>query len=446
MQCDQARTEIIAYLKDELSKDKKDRLEEHLARCPNCRHELEGARRLLSWTDAASEQAVVKQVEDIIDRAIKSSASDIHFDPLRDNSLLVRLRIDGVLHEVARIDAAQRNGVITRAKMMADMDVSETHLPQDGRMRWKVGETDHDIRVNCTPFVYGEGMVMRILDQTNVVVGLDKLGLCEDHLQAVRQLITHPTGMVFVSGPTGSGKTTTLYSMLQEVASPTVKVMTIEDPVEYTLEGVEHAHVYTKIGFTFAGALRSFLRHDPDVIMVGDIRDYETAALVTEAAISGHMVLSSLHTNDAVGVIQRLRDMGIDDFMIAASLVGAVSQRLVRKVCQSCKIRLTADDYDPALAMLGISPDELAACEVYIGQGCEVCRNTGYRNRTALYEVLSIDRDLSAMIGEHAPVNEILEAARGKGFASLAEDAKRKVLAGLTTPREALRVLSHSAA
>jgi len=444
MQCDQARTEIIAYLKNELDSGKRERLEEHLARCPNCRHELEGARRLLSWTEAASEQTVVRLVEEVIDNAIKCSASDVHFEPQRDNTLLVRIRVDGVLHEAARLDVAQRAGAVARIKMMAEMDVSETRLPQDGRMPWKFDDRDFDIRVNCTPFVYGEGIVMRILDRSRLRIGLDKLTLFDDHLHAIRELIRQPTGMVFVSGPTGSGKTNTLYSMLQELVSPAVKVMTIEDPVEYMIEGVEHGHVVKKIGFTFPNALRSFARHDPDVIMVGEVRDYETAVIVTELAITGHMVLCALHTNDAIGVIQRLRDMGIEDFIIAACLTGALSQRLARSVCQSCKTRLTPDSLGPAAKALGITPEEVTANEVYVAKGCEECYNTGYKGRIVLFEVLTIDRDLASMIGQGCAHSEILEAARAKGFITLADDARRKILKGLTTAEEAARVLSHS--
>lgn len=442
MHCDQAQTEIIAYLKGELGEGKKERLEEHLARCPNCRHELEGARRLLAWTDAASEEAVAKSVEKIMDTAISDCASDIHIESQRDNTLLVRVRIDGVLHEVARIDASMRNGIIARLKMMGEMDVSQTSLPQDGRIPWTFEGRNFDVRINITPFVYGEGIVMRILDQSDVMLGLDQLTFFEDHLKAVREMIHRPTGLVFVSGPTGSGKTTTLYSMLKELTSPAVKVMTIEDPVEYVLPGVEHAQVVKKIGFTFPVALRTFMRRDPDVIMVGDIKDYETMAIAIEAAITGHMVLSSLHTNDAAEVIQRLRDIGIEDFLIAATLAGTVNQRLARKVCPSCKTRLTPESQDSAMAALGITKDDLATHEVYTGAGCEACRNTGYRGRVALYEVLTIDRDLSAMIGEHATTSEIIEAAKPKGFMTMAEDGKRKILAGMTTPGEALRVLS----
>lgn len=442
MNCEQARTEIIAYLKGELSEDQKIKLEEHLARCPACRHELEGARRLLSWTEAASEQAIVKKVDDIIDNAIKSKASDIHLEGQRDNMLRVRYRIDGVMHDVMSIDSAERIGIVTRIKMMADVDTSETRLPQDGRMPWKLDGQDYDIRVAFCPFVYGEGIVMRILDKSVPLLGLDKIYLYPDHLHALKELAHQPSGMFINAGPTGSGKTTTLYSILIEINSPSVKIMTIEDPIEYIVKGVSHSQVHKKVGYTFASALRSFLRHDPDVIMVGEMRCMEDAAISMEAAITGHLVLSTLHTNDAIGVIQRLRDMEMENYLISAALLGAMNQRLIRRVCPDCKERVL--EVSPALKMLKITEDDLKSHEVFKGKGCDKCHGTGYRGRAAIYELLVIDRHMREMIGEGAPCDELLQAAISNGFMPIKEDARRKVLDGLTTAEEALRVLALS--
>ncbi|MCE5199385.1 MAG: GspE/PulE family protein [Armatimonadota bacterium] len=441
MNCDQVRTEIIAYLKDELTADKKNRLEEHLARCPLCRHELEGARRLLSWTEAASEDVVVKKVEEIIDGAIKASASDIHLESQRDNTLLVRYRIDGVMHQITSIESVQRQGIITRLKMMSDMSVEENRVPQDGRLPWKLDGKDYDIRVYCMPYVYGEGIVMRILDRSNVCVDLNKIGLSEEHLAMLERIIHQPMGLFFTSGPTGSGKTTTLYSILMRLVSPAIKVMTIEDPVEYLLPGINQAHVNKSAGFTFPNALRSFMRHDPDVIAVGEIRDLETAQLAVEAAITGHMVFSQLHTDDAVGVIQRLRDMGVDNFLIGAAFVGIESQRMVRKVCPDCTQPVDVDLNDPILRFFGITQNDLIEHKIYRGEGCPNCRGTGYRGQIGIYEIIEIDRDMRDIIGSGATSTEILNMALAKGFKTLRDNAKEKILAGITTPEEAFRVL-----
>lgn len=440
MNCDQARTEIIAYLKNELSEERKEHIEEHLARCPACRHELEGARRLLSWTDAASVQSVITKVEDIIDAAIRSKASDIHIESQRDNTLNVRYRVDGVLHDAVNIDATQRTGVITRIKMMADVDASLTSVPQDGRMPWKLDDQDYDIRVSFCPYAHGEGIVMRILDRSIPLLGLDNIYLYPDHIKTIKDLVHQPMGMFFTSGPTGSGKTTTLYSILIELNSPAVKIMTIEDPVEYTIKGVNHSQVCKKEGFTFATGLRSFLRQDPDIIMVGEMRYTEAAAIACEAALSGHMVLSTLHTDDAISIIQRLRDMEIENYLIAATLIGALNQRLVRRVCPVCRERMV--EVTPALRALKITESDLADHEVFKGKGCEACMGTGYKGRTAIYELLVIDRHLREMIGEGANCEELLQTAIAEGFMPMASDARRKVLDGITSAEEALRMLS----
>lgn len=444
MNCDLARTEMIAYLKGELSEESRAKLEEHLARCPTCRHELEGARRLLSWTEAASEEAVVKAVEEIIDKAIPAIASDIHLEPQRDNTLLVRYRVDGVMHEVSRFDSVMRGGIINRIKMMADMDASETRIPQDGRMPWKYGEKDYDIRVSSIPYVYGEGFVMRILDRSNVMIDLDKMGFYEDDLRTLLEIAHEPNGILALTGPTGSGKTTTAYSLLLKLVSPAVKVLTIEDPVEYQLVGTNQVQVNKKAGLTFATAARSFLRHDPDIVYLGEMRDCETAEVAVQTAITGHLVITVLHTNDAISAITRWLDIGVEPYLVAASFIGATAQRLVRRICPECKEDYSPDHTSPALKVLGITESDMAARKLYRGTGCDSCRKTGYRGRAGIYEVLKIDRDLASMIAERASNSELLAVALEKGFRPMREDAKRKVLEGVTTPEEALRVLATS--
>ena len=443
MNCDQARTEIIAYLKGELDAEKKQRLEEHLARCPACRHELEGARRLLSWTEAASEEAVVKAVEQMIDSGIRGGASDIHVEPQRDGELLIRQRVDGVLHEVSRFDSVMRHGIVNRIKMMAGMDTSETSIPQDGRIPWKLegDDKEYDMRVSCQPFVHGEGFVMRILDRSSVMIGLDKLGFYEDQMNALLEIASEPSGLLLLSGPTGSGKTTTAYSLLHHIVTPEIKVLTVEDPVEYQLTGTNQVQVHKKAGLTFATALRSFLRHDPDIIYIGEMRDLETASIAIEAAITGHLVITSLHTNDAIQTFVRLVDMGVDPFLISATLIGAVAQRLVRNVCKACKTEVPRDELSPAMKYFGITEDDLRSHTIFRGQGCDTCRKTGYRGRTGIFEVLKVDKELASMVVDRPPLRELLEAARAKGFRTMREDARRKVLDGMTTPEEALRVL-----
>ncbi len=443
MNCDQARTEIIAYLKGELGEESVKRLEEHFARCPNCRHELEGARRLLSWTEAASEEGVVKAVEETIDKGILVNASDIHWEPQRDNSMLVRYRVDGVLHEAARFDPVLRGGITNRIKMMAEMDTSETRIPQDGRLPWKLADRDmdFDIRVSCQPYIFGEGFVMRILDKSNVLIGLERLGFYEDQLKILEELAHEPSGMIICTGPTGSGKTTTLYSMLGQVISPAVKVIAIEDPVEYQITGANQVQVLKKAGLTFATALRSFLRADPDVIYVGEIRDLETLMIAIQAAMTGHLIMTTLHTDEAVSALIRMVDMGAEPFLVSGTVVGIIAQRLVRKVCQSCKEPVEADPENPVMKALEITAEDLASHTLYRGKGCEVCRNTGYKGRTGVYEVLKMDKELGSLLVSRAPLREIRDAAIAKGFLTMREDQRRKVLDGITAPEEAFRVL-----
>jgi type II secretory ATPase GspE/PulE/Tfp pilus assembly ATPase PilB-like protein len=355
----------------------------------------------------------------------------------------VRYRVDGVLHEAARFESATRGGITNRIKMMAEMDTSETGVPQDGRLPWKLTDRDleFDIRVSCQPFIFGEGFVMRILDRSRVLIGLDKLGFYEDQLNALMEIASEPNGTLAVSGPTGSGKTTTIYSLLAQLISPEKKVLTIEDPVEYQITGANQVQVHKKAGLTFPVALRAFLRHDPDIIYVGEMRDLETASVAAEAALTGHLVITTLHTSDALQTLVRLVDMGVEPYLVAATVIGATAQRLARRVCQACKTEVPPDPSSPPIKFLGITEDDLRSHTIYRGQGCDTCRKTGYKGRLGIFEVLKIDRELASMINERPPLSELLEAARSKGFMTMREDARRKVLDGLTTPEEALRVL-----
>jgi type II secretory ATPase GspE/PulE/Tfp pilus assembly ATPase PilB-like protein len=319
--------------------------------------------------------------------------------------------------------------------------VADVNLPQDGRMRWKRSDKDYDLRVSSVPFIFGESLVVRILVQSAWLPGLDKLGFYEDQAEQIRGWIRQPSGAILVTGPTGAGKTTTLYSMLLAINSPEHKIMTIEDPVEYVITGVNHAQVNKKAGYTFAAAIRSFFRHDPDVIMAGGMRDFESISLLIQAAITGHLVLSNLHTNDAIRAISRLTEVGVEPFMVAASVLGIISQRLVRMVCPDCKQEASLDVESPAARFFGITADDLAGAKLVRGEGCDNCRKTGYKNRAGIYEVLTIDRDLASMISNGATAEEMLGAAKAKGFLTMRDDAKRKILNDLTTPEEAMRVL-----
>jgi len=444
MNCDQARTELIAYLQNELQGERKTRLEEHLARCPGCRHELEGARRLLSWTEAASEQGVIKHVEEIIDNAIKGGASDIHFDPLNDNSLQIRYRIDGVLHEVEKADPTQHMGIICRLKMMADLDAVESGVPLDGRIPWKYGNLDLMLRVSSIPFIFGNGIVIRILSRSAPLIGLDMIKMYPDQRDLLLKLLYSPNGILLATGPSGSGKTTTLYSLLQILSTNEgSKKMTIEDPVEYLMTGVNHSQVNHRTGYTYLAALRAMLKHDPDIIMIGELGDLDTLRATAELALTGHLMLSQMHTYSAISAIQRMSEMGLESYLISATLLGVVNQRLFRIICQDCK-----EPVQPgfaAMKALGISEEDLEGKTLYKGKGCEKCHNTGYRGRLAFYEVLEINNEIARIIADGGDSISILEAACNNGFMTITEDAKRKVLDGLTTCEEAMRVLTWTA-
>jgi general secretion pathway protein E len=397
--------------------------------------------------DLASEAPVIRFVNVLINRAVEARASDIHIEPF-ENELKVRYRIDGVLHDV---DAPQRRlqaAIVSRIKIMAKLNIAERRLPQDGRIKLRMMGKEIDLRVSTLPTLYGESVVMRILDRGSIVLDLDRLGFPSDTLSTWEQLIIKPYGMILVTGPTGSGKTTTLYGSLHKVNSPEKKIVTIEDPVEYQLNGVNQIHVKPQIGLTFANGLRSIVRQDPDVIMVGEIRDAETAEIAIQAALTGHLVFSTLHTNDAAGAVSRLLEMGVEDYLLASSLLGVLAQRLVRRICRNCK-RPAAPMSPEELARLAQAgranggaavPAEAGEIALQEGEGCEICSHTGYQGREGIYELLTVDEPIRQLILKHASADVIRERAMADGMRTLREDAWLKVRDGRTTVGELIRV------
>ena len=386
----------------------------------------------------ADEAPIIRIVNTILMYAIKDGASDIHIEP-QQKGVRIRYRIDGVLHEQMKVPQYVLNPLVSRIKIMADMNIAERRVPQDGRIHIKMQEKDYDMRVSSCPTAYGEKVVMRILDKSSVMIGLDKLGLYPETQEDLLDLCNQPNGMFLICGPTGSGKTTTLYSSLNVVNSVEKNVMTVEDPVEYQLPGLSQVHVNRKSGLTFANALRAFLRQDPDVIMVGETRDLETAEIAVQASLTGHLVLTTIHTNDAPSVATRLSDMGVEPFLISASMIGALAQRLARKICVKCK-----EEYVPQrelLLRMGFDPKLNPGVIFYKGRGCDACRQTGYKGRVGIYELMRINEELSEMIVRRAPVSELKEAARANGMITLQEDGFRKAKDGLTTIEEIMRVV-----
>ncbi len=377
-----------------------------------------------------SSENTIQFVDDIIYQAISDKASDIHFEPY-ETFFRIRYRIDGVLLEVKKIDNQQKNSIIARLKIMAELDIAEKRRPQDGRIRIKKDSQNIDIRVSTLPTDYGEKVVLRILDKSIATFDLDKLGLGDMESRLIGDAIQSPFGIILVTGPTGSGKSTTLYSVLKELNDPGYNIVTIEDPIEYNVEGINQSHVRSDIGYTFASALRSFLRQDPDVIMVGEIRDPETAEMAVRASLTGHLVLSTIHTNDAPSTITRLIDMGIEPFLIAGSIKLVIAQRLVRILCNQCKELVT----DEQLTFRNIKMH-------YVPRGCPSCRDTGYRGRRALFEILDITQDIGEMIAKRASTTKIREMAKENGMISLREQGVKLIEDGVTSISEIIRETS----
>jgi len=383
---------------------------------------------------------IVRFVNLLVSQAIQDKASDIHIEP-GEHSLGVRYRIDGVLHEMQRAPKSIQNGVISRLKIMADIDIAERRKPQDGRMSVSHGGRHIDLRVATLPTVWGEKVVMRILDNSSTSMSLGDLNLLEGNFRAYRRSYSKPYGMILVTGPTGSGKSTTLYTTLHTVARPEINVITVEDPVEYRMAGINQVQVNPKAGLTFASALRSILRSDPDVVLIGEIRDHETAQIAIEAALTGHLVLSTLHTNDAPSAVTRLTEMGIEPFLVGSALDCVVAQRLARRLCDRCK---TPDVRDPAeLAHLRFSAGlDIQAPVLYKPAGCSSCSNTGYRGRIAVHEVMTVSEEIERLTVQQASSADIAKAARHQGMVTLREDGWAKVRMGLTSIEEILRVVA----
>ena len=428
-----AEEEFFSRLKTELEKEK-------------ISAEVEGLEtvsitsQVLSLDDLkslASQAPIVKLVNALILEAIQKGASDIHIEPF-EKELRVRYRVDGVLRVVSKYSPEIKDAVVARIKVLSGLDIAEKRLPQDGRMKATFKGRQIDFRVSTVPTIYGEKVVLRILDKGSLKLDLSELGLEEREYKLLLKGIQSPYGMVLVTGPTGSGKTTTLYSSLLTVNKPEVNIMTVEDPVEYNLYGINQVQVNPEIGLTFARALRTFLRQDPDVIMVGEIRDIETAEIGIEAALTGHLVLSTLHTNDAPSTVTRLVDMGIEPFLVSSSIILVIAQRLARRICPYCKELFT---YPPEVLMeVGFSGEEIAALHTYRGRGCEKCDFTGYKGRVALYEVMEMVPEIRDAIVKGKNSDEIREIAIRHGMRTLREVGKIKITKGVTTPEEVLRV------
>ncbi len=378
---------------------------------------------------------MVRLVNSIIVQAVKSKASDIHIEPFEKN-VRIRYRVDGDLREVMSPSKSTHSAIVTRIKIMGKMDISERRIPQDGRIETVVNNVPIDMRISILPTVYGEKVVIRLLDRTSLVKNKEELGFTAVNLKRVNEILKVPEGMVIVTGPTGSGKTTTLYSMLKEVNDDSKNIITIEDPVEYRLEGINQVQVNNKAGLTFASGLKSVLRQDPDIVMVGEIRDAETAQISVRAAITGHRVLSTLHTNDATSTISRLIDMGIEDYLVSSAVVGIIAQRLVKKVCPMCKEEIDATLVEKKTLKFS----EETPLKVYKGKGCNACNHTGYMGRVAIHEVLMINKEIRNMINHQASNEEIQEMAQKMGMKTLQETARELVIKGDTTVEELIRL------
>jgi type IV pilus assembly protein PilB len=386
--------------------------------------------------EEAEQAPVIKFVNSLLADAVRKLASDIHIEPW-EKHFRVRFRIDGTLHELIRQPAKMRNAIVSRIKIMAELDIAEKRLPQDGRIKVRVDNKTVDIRVSTLPTVYGEKVVMRILDKGNLSLDLDRFGFEPTALQALIRAVEAPYGMVLVTGPTGSGKTTTLYSALSRINRVGVNIMTAEDPVEYNMEGINQVQVHEEIGLSFAKSLRAFLRQDPNVIMVGEIRDSETGSIAVKAALTGHLVLSTIHTNDAPSTIDRLVDMGVEPFLVAASLNLVLAQRLVRKVCPKCKNQV--DAHPELVRELGLQPAGAQDLRYYKGRGCSHCNNTGYSGRQGIFEVMPVTPAIRKMILDRASTEILKRQAMAEGMLSLRQDAILKLKAGMTTAEEVLR-------
>ncbi|MBI3185229.1 MAG: type II secretion system ATPase GspE [Myxococcales bacterium] len=400
-------------------------------------HELEEPQDLLDTDDEAP---IIRLVNSLLFRAAKERASDIHIEPM-ERELIVRFRIDGVLQEVIKPPKRYQNSIASRVKIMGQLNIAEKRLPQDGRIRIKLAGRDIDIRLSTIPTTHGERIVMRLLDKSSTLLDLGELGLGPDTLHAVDAMVRRSHGIILVTGPTGSGKTTTLYGALSRINTPDLNILTVEDPVEYQIKSISQMAINPKIGLSFAAGLRSFLRQDPDVIMVGEIRDKETAEIAIQASLTGHLVFSTVHTNDSAGAVTRLVDMGVEPFLVASSLTAILAQRLVRRVCPDCRQAYSPTDEE--LREVGLSKAkllELGAAQVYRATGCAACNRNGYRGRTGIFEFLVVDDAIRQLVLKNVDSSSIKRQAVDNGMLTLLEDGARKVAVGETTIAEVLSV------
>lgn len=400
-------------------------------------HSLDHSESERDLLDLANEAPIIKLINLVISGAVKERASDIHLEPF-EHSVRVRYRIDGVLYEKFTVPRAQQAALVSRVKIMANLNIAEHRLPQDGRIKIRLSGKEIDIRVSIIPIAHGERVVMRILEKGSFLFSLTQLGMDSRDHKIMDRLITSSHGIILVTGPTGSGKSTTLYAALQQVNSPDKNIITVEDPIEYLIPGISQIQVRPKIGLTFAAGLRSILRQDPDIILVGEIRDMETAEMAVQASLTGHLVFATLHTNDSSGAITRLINMGIEPFLVTSSTIAIQAQRLVRRVCPSCKESFMPDL--DSLHELGISPDDPRCKELKRGVGCDKCSNRGYLGRSGIFELLAMSNRIQEMVLQGADSNAVKREARLEGMRTLREDGAEKVLRGETTVEEILRV------
>ncbi len=388
----------------------------------------------------AEDASIIKFVNQLLSEAIKSRATDIHIEPFQDE-LRTRFRIDGILYDINVPETIKyfHPAIVSRVKIMAQLNIAERRLPQDGRIKIKVNEQELDLRISTLPMPFGEAVHIRVLSP-QFFLELQKLGLSSKHLKILESVIKKPHGIIFVTGPTGSGKSTTLYAALARINSAAVKIITIEDPIEYQMRGINQIQVNPKIGLNFATGLRHMLRHDPDVMMVGEVRDYETAEIAIRAALTGHLVFSTLHTNDAAGAVTRLLDMGVEPFLVSSSLECLIAQRLVRLICLKCKTPLSPEKKNELITQMKDVEFDPQKIQLYEGKGCEECRFTGYRGRTAIHEMLILSEPIRELILTHASSQQIKQKAVSQGMETLRHDGLQKVIAGLTTLTEVVRV------
>jgi len=385
----------------------------------------------------AAEAPVVKLVNTIINQAVNKKASDIHIEA-REKKVTIRLRVDGILRDLMKVPKQIHPSLVSRVKIMAQMDIAEKRLPQDGRIQINIQEKSIDLRISTLPTVFGEKVVMRILDKSQALLEVEQLGFLPDNKKRFEDIIRSSYGIFLVTGPTGSGKTTTLYAALNTISSPEKNIITIEDPVEYVINDINQTQVNTKSGYTFATGLRAILRQDPDVIMVGEIRDGETASIAARAATTGHMVLSTLHTNDAAGAVARLIDMGVEPYLVSSSIIGIVAQRLVRRICPRCITPYQLSDEGPAHAFLGLAAGE--TMELFKGKGCGYCDNTGFKGRLAIHEIITINQKLRGLIVDPKSRDKLKAEVMAMGMKSLRMDGIEKARQGITTIGEVMRV------